>query len=44
MDEMLRGLETEVYERIFLSEVKASQNGQYRHWDEVRHRTPPEGL
>lgn len=34
----------EAFERIFFSGVKASQNGQYRHWDEIRHRQPPENL
>jgi len=42
--EVLDGLEVEGFERIFSSGVKASQNGQYRHWDEVRHREPPDGL
>jgi Fic family protein len=34
----------DAFERIVLSDVKASQNGRYRHWDEIRHRPPPEGL
>lgn len=38
------GLGLEGFERIFSSGVKASQNGQYRHWDEIRHREPPEDL
>ncbi|MGB3683174.1 MAG: Fic family protein [Rubrobacteraceae bacterium] len=34
----------EVLEKILTSEVKASQRGHYRHWDEIRFREPPEGL
>lgn len=30
--------------RVLTSGIKASQNGQYRHWDEIRYREPPEGL
>jgi Fic family protein len=34
----------EVLERILVSDVKASQGGHYRHWDEIRFREPPEGM
>lgn len=34
----------EALEKILSSDVKASQNGQYRHWDEIRFREPPEGM
>jgi len=43
-EDVLDRLEIEGFERILSSGVKASQNGQYRHWDEVRHREPPEDL
>lgn len=43
-EEVLDSLGLDGFERIFSSGVKASQNGQYRHWDEIRHREPPEGL
>lgn len=43
-EDVLGNLDLEGFERIFSSGVKASQNGQYRHWDEVRHREPPDGL
>ncbi len=44
MDEILNRSSFEDLERILTSDVKASQNGQYRHWDELRYREPPEGL
>ncbi len=34
----------EVLEKILTSNVKASQKGHYRHWDEIRFREPPEGM
>lgn len=37
-------MELDTLRRVIASNVRASQNGQYRHWDEVRHREPPEGL
>ncbi len=43
-EDVLKNLDLDGFERIFSSGVKASQNGQYRHWDEVRHREPPDGL
>lgn len=33
-----------VLERILSSDVKASQKGHYRHWDEIRFREAPEGM
>ncbi len=44
LGDVLHDLEVEAFERIFSSRVKALQNGQYRHWDEIRFRPPPEGL
>ena len=44
IDEVFRGLKPETLMRIFTSGVKASQNGQYRPWDEIRFREPPEGF
>lgn len=41
-DDTLAQWDTETLRRILGSGVKASQNGQYRHWDEIRHRPPPE--
>lgn len=34
----------EVLGKILTSDVKASQRGHYRHWDEIRFREPPEGM
>lgn len=44
MSKMLDGMDFEAFGRILTSNVKASQGGQYRHWDEIRYREPPEGL
>ena len=44
LDDVLKDRGTDAFRRIVLSDVKASQNGQYRHWDEIRHRTPPDGM
>lgn len=44
MGELMRSLDSEMLVRVLTSGVKASQNGQYRHWDEIRYREPPEGL
>lgn len=41
---LLQQMGSEAFERILTSSVKASQNGQYRHWDDIRHREPPEGM
>jgi Fic family protein len=34
----------DVFEKIITSDVRASQDGHYRHWDEIRFREPPEGM
>ena len=44
LSKVLDDLDFESFERVLTSNVKASQNGQYRHWDEIRYREPPEGL
>ena len=45
MNEMLRRSDSATLIRIMSSDIKASQrSGQYRHWDEIRHREPPEGM
>ena len=44
LDDILTRRGSEAFRRIVLSGIKASQNGQYRHWDELRHRRPPEGM
>ncbi|CAN5702564.1 Fic family protein [soil metagenome] len=44
MGEVLDRMDFEAFERILTSDVKASQRGQYRHWDEIRYREPPEGM
>ena len=44
IDAVLEKWGPEAFEKIFFSEVKASQNRQYRHWDEIRHRQPPDNL
>lgn len=44
LDRLFDREDFEVLERILTSEVKASQRGQYRHWDEVRFREPPDGM
>lgn len=44
MSEIIERMDFEAFERILTSNVKASQDGQYKHWDEIRYREPPEGL
>jgi Fic family protein len=44
IDEILAQGDYETLRRIFRAGIKASQNGQYRHWDEIRHRPPPKNL
>ncbi len=45
MNEMLGRSDSATLIRIMSSNIKASQrSGQYRHWDEIRHREPPEGM
>ena len=42
--DLFEEIDTDTMRRIFSSDVKPCQNGRYLHWDELRHRTPPEGL
>lgn len=44
MGSLLDRGDMEVFEKIIASDVKASQDGHYRHWDEIRFREPPEGM
>lgn len=44
MEEILERSGSETFVRILSTDVKASQDSQYRHWDEIRYREPPEGL
>lgn len=44
IDEVIEHSDSDVFMRIVASGVKASQNGQYRHWDEIRYREPPDGM
>lgn len=44
IDEVFDRMDFEDLGRILTSDVKASQDGQYRHWDEIRHREPPKGF
>lgn len=44
IDKVMSGSDPEALIRILTSGIKASQNGQYRHWDEIRYRKPPEGF
>lgn len=44
LGDLLERDDLEVFEKIITSDVKASQDGHYRHWDEIRFRDPPEGM
>lgn len=44
LEEILVGMDGGDYVRILTSKVKASQDGHYRHWDEIRYQEPPEGM
>jgi Fic family protein len=44
MRDLIKELDTESLTSIVTSGIKASQGDNYRHWDEIRHRTPPEGM
>lgn len=37
-------LAPDVMERLFQKQITALVKGQYLHWDQLRHREPPEGL
>ncbi len=43
-DALLEGLEPETLMLFARLELGALAEGRYLHWDEIRHRTPPEGL
>jgi len=40
LDDMFDREDLDVLEKILSSDVKASHNGHYRHWDEIRFREP----
>ena len=42
LDQILLNIETHEFGRIF--GVAPTQDGRYLHWDQLRHRTPPEGM
>lgn len=44
MRELMKELDPESLTSIVGAGIKASQGEKYRHWDEIRHRTPPEGM
>lgn len=44
LDELIRGITADTLPRITHLKLGALAHGQYLHWDELRHRTPPEGL
>lgn len=44
LDRLFDRGDLETFEKILTSDVRASQKGHYRHWDEIRFREPPEGL
>lgn len=44
MDGLFDREDMDALEKILTSDVKASQRGHYRHWDEIRFREPPEDL
>ncbi len=43
-EELFDTVTPEKISRVFQAGVKASPEGVYRHWDDLRGRTPPEGL
>ncbi len=43
-DKMLRGMPLETLEKIFTNRIGPAPGGEYRHWDELVYRDPPEGL
>lgn len=42
--ELLQDVGTDHLVRILSENIKPCQSGKYLHWDELRHRTPPEGF
>lgn len=44
MNKLMSELETSDFIRIMESRIKASQGDQYRHWDEIRYRPPPNDM
>ena len=44
IDELMMAVTPEMLPRFALLNLGPLANGQYLHWDELRHRSPPEGL
>jgi Fic family protein len=44
LDRLFDREDLETLEKILTSDVKASQKGHYRHWDEIRFRDPPDNM
>lgn len=44
LGELIPNLTAETLSQITLLKLGALVNGQYLHWDDLRHRSPPEGL
>jgi Fic family protein len=42
--DLIAEMATEQMRRVLSGDIKPNQDGKYLHWDEVRFRTPPEGL
>lgn len=42
--DLFEEIDSDQYRRIFTTNTKPCPSGKYLHWDELRHRTPPEGL
>ena len=42
LSEILDRVNIEALELVLTSNVKVSQDGQYRHWDEIRYRNSPQ--
>lgn len=42
--DLIAEMDTEQMRRVLSGDIKPNQDGKYLHWDEVRYRTPPEGL
>lgn len=42
--DLISEMDPEQMRRVFSVDIKPDQDGKYLHWDELRYRTPPEGL
>jgi Fic family protein len=42
--DLIGEMNTDQMRRVLSGDIKPNQNGKYLHWDELRYRTPPEGL